>query len=232
MRRSVRGRTPSAPPPEDDKDDQAEINRQTLAAVTKMVKDGNISAEAAMKHAAKLKDVKVRKKGDAQRILLMNMVKDGHLSIEDAMKHAEGMGVDVKAAAVGGIGAGLAAAEGKIYTFGQYCPRRCAHNACHHCNATACAADGQGGSFAQMFALSCTQCLARMLIKRRRCACLSFISTQACTGSRVVGSKLVVALCLTFRIGRVTRSTAGSGATRTSSLRSSRWRARTESSSH
>jgi hypothetical protein len=144
MRRSVRGRTPSAPPPEDDKDDQAEINRQTLAAVTKMVKDGNISAEAAMKHAAKLKDVKVRKKGDAQRILLMNMVKDGHLSIEDAMKHAEGMGVDVKAAAVGGIGAGLAAAEGKIYTFGQYCPCRCAHNACHHCNATA----RGGGSFA------------------------------------------------------------------------------------
>lgn len=84
-----------------------------------MVKDGNISAEAAMKHAAKLKEIKVRKKGDAQRILLMNMVKDGHLSIEDAMKHAEGMGIDVKVAERGAADYGLASAEGKIYTFGE-----------------------------------------------------------------------------------------------------------------
>ena len=55
-----------------------------------MVQEGNISAEDAIRHAEALNSVRVRKKGDAQRILLMNMVKEGNLSIEEAMRHAKG----------------------------------------------------------------------------------------------------------------------------------------------
>jgi hypothetical protein len=73
----------------------AEINRQTLAVVTQMVKDGKVTAEEAKRHARQLANIKVRKAGDAQRILLMNMVKDGNISIEEAVSHAKGMGVDV-----------------------------------------------------------------------------------------------------------------------------------------
>lgn len=40
-----------------------------------MVEKGNITAEDALRHAEALNSVRVRKKGDAQRILLMNMVK-------------------------------------------------------------------------------------------------------------------------------------------------------------
>ena len=40
-----------------------------------MVQEGNITAQDAMRHAEALNSVRVRKKGDAQRILLMNMVK-------------------------------------------------------------------------------------------------------------------------------------------------------------
>lgn len=41
----------------------------------RMVQEGNITAQDAMRHAEALNSVRVRKKGDAQRILLMNMVK-------------------------------------------------------------------------------------------------------------------------------------------------------------
>lgn len=95
---------------------QEDINRQTLEAVTRMVKECNISAEDAMRHAEALKSVKVRKAGDAQRILLMNMVKEGNISVEDAVKHAKGMGVDMEADTQKTHGLGLA--EGKIYNFG------------------------------------------------------------------------------------------------------------------
>ena len=74
---------------------------------------------------------KVRKKGDAQRILLMNMVKvwessvltipifwqEGNLTIEEAMKHAQGMGVDVGGARPT-FESAYKAHEGKIYNFG------------------------------------------------------------------------------------------------------------------
>ena len=60
-------------------------------------------------------NIKVRKAGDAQRILLMNMVKDGNISIEEAVSHAKGMGVDVDTQQQG-----LDEAEGKIHNFGVY----------------------------------------------------------------------------------------------------------------
>jgi len=41
----------------------------------RMVAKGNITAQDAVRHAEALNQVRVRKKGDAQRILLMNMVK-------------------------------------------------------------------------------------------------------------------------------------------------------------
>jgi hypothetical protein len=43
-----------------------------------MVAKGNITAQDAVRHAEALNQVRVRKKGDAQRILLMNMVKVGN----------------------------------------------------------------------------------------------------------------------------------------------------------
>ena len=55
--------------------------RQTLMAVTKLIQENNVSAQDAMAHAKLLKDVKVRKKGDAQRILLMNMVKVSRIAV-------------------------------------------------------------------------------------------------------------------------------------------------------
>lgn len=93
----------------------AEINRQTLAVVTQMVKDGKVTAEEAKRHARALANIKVRKAGDAQRILLMNMVKEGNISIEEAVSHAKGMGVDVDAKK-----SGLEEVEGKIHNFGVY----------------------------------------------------------------------------------------------------------------
>merc|ERR1711990_688284 len=67
--------------------------KKTLEAVTKLIQENNVSPQDAMEHAKLLKDVKVRKKGDAQRILLMNMVKLGNISLEDAMMHAEAFGM-------------------------------------------------------------------------------------------------------------------------------------------
>ena len=83
-----------------------------------MVQDGNITAKDAIRHAEALNQIKVRKKGDAQRILLMNMVKEGNLTIEEAMKHAVGMGVDIQARPT--FESAYAAHEGKIYNFGVY----------------------------------------------------------------------------------------------------------------
>eukprot|EP00911_Craspedida_sp_UC1_P003024 UC1_evm6s2203 len=98
-----------------------DINKATLRAVTKMVEEGNISAKDAIRHAERLNSVRVRKQGDAQRILLMNMVKEGNLSIEDAIKHAKGMGVDVVSQQAGGTSTtGLAAQKGKVYNFAVY----------------------------------------------------------------------------------------------------------------
>jgi uncharacterized membrane protein YkoI len=62
-------------------------SQKTLDAVTRLIQDNDVSPEDALKHAKMLSSVTVRKKGDAQRILLMNMVKMGNISIEDAMKH-------------------------------------------------------------------------------------------------------------------------------------------------
>jgi len=61
--------------------------------VTKLIQENDVSPQDAMEHAKLLKEVKVRKKGDAQRILLMNMVKMGNISLEDAMMHAEEFGM-------------------------------------------------------------------------------------------------------------------------------------------
>lgn len=74
--------------PKDEEDDVQDIHEATLAAVhrlatgcttifhkLRMVQEGSITAEDAMRHAEFLNQVRVRKKGDAQRILLMNMVK-------------------------------------------------------------------------------------------------------------------------------------------------------------
>ena len=54
--------SPSTQPQEDDEDDDnaAEINSATLEIVTKMVREGAITAEAAKRHAMTLKSVKVR----------------------------------------------------------------------------------------------------------------------------------------------------------------------------
>lgn len=99
--------------------EKKDINKATLRAVTKMVEDGNISAKDAIRHAERLNNVRVRKKGDAQRILLMNMVKEGNLSIEEAIQHAKGMGVDVVSEPTTAK-SGYAAQEGKIYNFAVY----------------------------------------------------------------------------------------------------------------
>jgi polyhydroxyalkanoate synthesis regulator phasin len=74
------GRSPTPSPQKDGRGSQssegpelsaAEINRQTLAVVTQMVKDGKVTAEEAKRHARQLANIKVRKAGDAQRILLV-----------------------------------------------------------------------------------------------------------------------------------------------------------------
>eukprot|EP00047_Mylnosiga_fluctuans_P024651 m.166145 g.166145 ORF g.166145 m.166145 type:complete len:1343 (+) comp9898_c0_seq4:65-4093(+) len=96
-----------------------DINRATMDVVTKMVQDGNLSSADALRHAEALNSVKVRKKGDAQRILLMNMVKERNISIDEAVRLAAEMGVDVNYDRQAAR-ASLAAAEGKIYNFGVY----------------------------------------------------------------------------------------------------------------
>eukprot|EP00051_Salpingoeca_urceolata_P007194 m.95448 g.95448 ORF g.95448 m.95448 type:complete len:1713 (-) comp15154_c1_seq2:26-5164(-) len=93
-----------------------EVNRATLDAVSKMVQEGNITAKDAIRHAEMLNSIKVRKKGDAQRILLMNMVKEGNISINDAVRHAEGMGVDLKGPPPNSNSA-FKRHEGKVYNF-------------------------------------------------------------------------------------------------------------------
>jgi hypothetical protein len=60
---------------------------KTLDAVTKLIQENDVTPQEAMVHAKLLSAVTVRKKGDAQRILLMNMVKLGNISIEDALQH-------------------------------------------------------------------------------------------------------------------------------------------------
>ena len=70
--------------------DPSKINSQTLAAVQRMIKDGNVSASEARRHAANLNKITVRKRGDAQRILLMNMVKDGNISLAIANRSRDG----------------------------------------------------------------------------------------------------------------------------------------------
>lgn len=64
-------------------------SQKTLDAVTKLIQENDVTPQEAMVHAKLLSSVTVRKKGDAQRILLMNMVKLGNISIEDAMRHIE-----------------------------------------------------------------------------------------------------------------------------------------------
>ena len=64
-------------------------SQKTLDAVTKLIQENDVTPQEAMVHAKLLSSVTVRKKGDAQRILLMNMVKLGNISQENAVKHME-----------------------------------------------------------------------------------------------------------------------------------------------
>ena len=61
----------------------------TLDAVTKLIQKYNVTPQEAMVHAKLLSSVTIRKKGDAERILLINMVKLGNISQEDAVRHME-----------------------------------------------------------------------------------------------------------------------------------------------
>ena len=98
-----------------------------------MIKEGNVSASEARRQAAKLNGIKVRKRGDAQRILLMNLVKDGNISLALALKHAKRCARGRRAACAAGadgggsmgvdlgdpeaLRTGYGVNDGKIYNF-------------------------------------------------------------------------------------------------------------------